>query len=122
MHKILIVEDEATLRDSYKLILSTVPYDVSVASDGAQALELCETNKFDLILLDIMMPHVDGVTFLKRYNDTPGPKSKVVVMSNLSSGDELSKAMALGAHRSVVKADVSPRELLALVRKEVGAA
>jgi DNA-binding response OmpR family regulator len=119
MHKILIVEDEATLRDSYELILSTRPYSTSVASDGAKALELCQKTAFDLILLDIMMPHVDGVTFLKRYKDMGLPDVKVIIMSNLSSGDELAKAMALGADKSIVKADMSPKQLLDMVHAEL---
>ena len=121
MAKILVVEDEATLRDSYQLILSTAGYDISVAADGAEALKLCEDTAFDLILLDIMMPHVDGVEFLRRYKPPTRKRSRIVVMSNLSSGDELAKAMSLGADKSVVKADVSPKQLLNLVREEVGA-
>jgi CheY-like chemotaxis protein len=119
MAKILVVEDEATLRDSYELILSTAGYATHVAADGLEALGLCAATKFDLILLDIMMPHMDGVEFLKRFRQDD-KTTRVVVMSNLSSGDELSRAMALGADRSVVKADVSPRQLLDMVREEVG--
>lgn len=119
MQKILVVEDEVNLRDSYNLILSTAPYDVSVAGDGAEALALCKKVTFDLILLDIMMPRVDGVSFLKQFQELELPPVKVIVMSNLSSGDELSKAMSLGAYRSVVKADMSPRQLLELVETEL---
>ena len=56
MRKILIVEDEEVLRESYRIILSTEPYQVSVAGDGNQALKLCRQTTFDLILLDLRCP------------------------------------------------------------------
>lgn len=119
MRKILIVEDEEILRESYKLILSTEPYTVMAASDGGEALKICEKHTFDLILLDLMMPRVDGVTFLEKFHLAPDAATKVIILSNLSSGEELTKALKLGAHKNVVKADMSPRQLLSLVRYEL---
>ena len=122
MRKILIVEDEELLRDSYKMILSTEPYTIKAVSDGGQALQMCKEMTFDLILLDLMMPRVDGVTFLEKYQDLGLPASKVIVLSNLSSGNELARALQLGAHKNVVKANMSPRQLLSMVRYELQAA
>lgn len=119
MRKILIVEDEAILRESYKLILSAEPYQVQTAIDGDQALKLCRETRFDLILLDLMMPRVDGVAFLEKYKHFDRPDAKIIILSNLSSGDDLTKAMALGAYRNVVKAELSPRQLIAMVRYEL---
>jgi DNA-binding response OmpR family regulator len=119
MRKILIVEDEEILRESYKLILSTEPYEVHAASDGDQALKLCHDITFDLILLDLMMPRVDGVSFLEKYKHFDNPSAKIIILSNLSSGDSLAKALALGAHKNVVKAELSPRQLISLVRYEL---
>jgi CheY-like chemotaxis protein len=119
MRKILVVEDEEILRDTYQLILSTEPYDISVASDGERALALCEHTAFDLILLDLMMPVMDGVTFIERLAARQPILPAIVILSNLSSGDELSRALALGARKNVIKADISPRQLLALVRYEL---
>jgi DNA-binding response OmpR family regulator len=119
MRKILIVEDEEILRETYRLILSTEPYAISVAEDGEQALKLCAKIEFDLILLDLMMPRVDGVTFLERFEKLGTPRPTIIVLSNLSSGDELAKALTLGARKNAVKADMSPRQLLSLVRYEL---
>lgn len=119
MRKILVVEDEEILRDTYKIILSTEPYDVHIAKDGEEALRLVKDIWFDLILLDLMMPKVDGVMFLERYGKLVSELPNIVILSNLSSGDELTKALALGARKNVVKADMSPRELLSLVRYEL---
>jgi CheY-like chemotaxis protein len=119
MRKILVVEDEEVLRETYSLILSTEPYSISVAADGEEALTLCADTDFDLILLDIMMPKVDGVTFLERYSELNKPLPTIILLSNLSPGDEINRGLALGAHKSVVKADVSPKQLLSLVRYEL---
>lgn len=122
MRRILLVEDEEILRESYEMILSLEPYDLDVAVNGEEALEKCRQNTYDLILLDLMMPIVDGPTFLEHYNEEFGPPSKVIILSNLSSSQELSRAMELGAQRSILKATLSPKQLIATVRYEVGAA
>lgn len=121
MRKVLVVEDETILRDTYKLILSTEPYDIHVAADGKEALALCEKHAFDLILLDLMMPAVNGVEFLRLFSPEDHPHTKVVVISNLSSGEMLDEALKLGAHDHVVKSDLSPKQLLSRVRYEVEA-
>jgi two-component system copper resistance phosphate regulon response regulator CusR len=120
MRKILLVEDDEVLRETYAIILSTEPYQLDTAEDGEVALEKCSHTTYDLILLDLMMPGVDGAGFLERFMPAP-TGTKVIVMSNLSSGDLHDKAMKLGADRSVVKADLTPKQLLAMIRYEVDA-
>jgi two-component system, NtrC family, nitrogen regulation response regulator NtrX len=120
MRKILVAEDEAVLRESYGMVLSFEPYQVHMAEDGGRALELCREITFDLILLDLRMPKVSGVMFLEQMHEQNIPLPKIIVISNLSSGKELTHALALGAHRAAVKADLSPKQLLALIRYELG--
>lgn len=119
MRKILIVEDELMLREGYKMILSIEPYEVYMAKDGEEALQLCKEKAFNLVLLDLMMPKVSGIMFLERIKADGVAVPKIIVMSNLSSGEDLSRAMALGASKSVVKADLSPRQLLSMIRYEL---
>lgn len=121
MRKILVVEDEPDLRDTYELILTTEPYEVSTASNGKIALELCDKKEFDLILLDLMMPIMDGVQFLEYFKTSDHPKTKIIIISNLSMGNMLTKAMKLGVLRNVVKSDLTPKQLISLVRYEVSA-
>jgi CheY-like chemotaxis protein len=122
MRKILLVEDDPTLREVYNLVLSTEPYLITTAINGKDALEKCAETQYDLILLDLMMPVLDGVGFLEKYvGDEIAPPTKVIVLSNLSSGQELTKAMSYGVQKSVLKADLSPRQLLATVRYELEA-
>lgn len=121
MRRILLVEDEDLLRESYSIILSLEPYETMVACNGQEALDLCSKYSFDLILLDLMMPVMSGVEFLEKYLQGTTNPSKVIVLSNLSFGEELKRAMELGACKSVLKADLSPRQLIAMVRYEVEA-
>lgn len=122
MRKILVVEDEPVLRETYELILSSEPYNVQTAFHGSKALEMCKNTEYDLILLDLMMPVMDGVTFLEHYLKEIGGKDdlpKIIILSNLSSGEELSKALKLGASKNYVKADLSPKQLINMVRYEL---
>jgi CheY-like chemotaxis protein len=121
MRKILIVEDEEILRESYEMILSTEPYEVDVAVNGKEALKKCQNKRYDLILLDIMMPVMDGPTFMQHLADTSDMNSKVIIMSNLSGGDELNRALELGARNNILKSSLSPKQLIATVRYEVEA-
>lgn len=119
MRKILIVEDDEILRESYRMILSTEPYDILTANNGEEAHKLVKEKKFDLILLDIMMPKIDGIMFLKLCKDENLELPSVIVLSNLSSGDEIEYALALGVRKTAVKADLSPKQLISLVRYEL---
>jgi CheY-like chemotaxis protein len=121
MRKILIVEDEEVLRDSYEMILSTEPYEVDVAVNGEEALKKVRQQDYDLILLDLMMPVMDGPTFMEQYAVDEAVPSKIIILSNLSAGKELARALELGARGNALKASLSPKQLIAMVRYEVEA-
>lgn len=121
MGKILVVEDEDLLREAYRAIITSGAHDVSTAANGREAIALCRDIVFDLVLLDLMMPVMDGIGFLEQRLSASCLPAKVIILSNLSSGAELARAMSLGACRSVVKAELTPRQLLFLVRCEVEA-
>lgn len=116
-HRILVVEDEISLSDAYHMLLKQAKYDVKVAHDGKEALDLAESHQPDLILLDLRMPVLDGVGFLKQYDIIhKHPDVKVIVFSNYDMQDEIDEAYRLGAERYILKAWASPREILNLVR------
>lgn len=121
MRSVLIVEDEEILRDTYQIILSSEPYKIAIARDGEDALNLVREESFDLILLDIMMPRMDGVAFLQACKDKGIKLPGVVVLSNLSSGEQLEQVVKLGARRTAVKAELSPKQLISLVKYELQA-
>ena len=122
MRKILLVEDEPILRETYQIILSTQPYRCDVADHGKVALEKCETQDYDLILLDLMMPTMNGVEFLENFKKLEEMKTKIIILSNLSSGKELERTRELGVMRSLLKSDLSPSQLIATIRYELDAA
>ncbi len=116
MADILIVEDERNLNEAYQMILRHAGHVVHAAYDGTEALEITKKLEPDLILLDLRMPKMGGVEFLKRY-DLKGdhPKVKVVIFSNLDTQKEIDEAYTLGAHKYMLKAWASPKELTQLV-------
>jgi CheY-like chemotaxis protein len=121
MRKILVVEDEDVLRETYDMILSTEPYIIETAANGEEALAKCLKTSFDLILLDLMMPILDGVGFLNKLNEHSETLPKIIILSNLSSGTELETALKLGAQNNILKASLTPKQLLTTVRYEVEA-
>ena len=114
---VLIVEDEGTLNEAYQMVLSKAGYDVKAAFNGKEALELTKDMEPDLILLDLRMPFMDGIEFLKSYDlKQHHPKVKVIVFSNYDMQKEIDEAYKLGADRYILKAWASPKELLQLVQ------
>lgn len=113
MKKVLIVEDETTLHAAYKMILEQENYTVLSAFNGQEALDIVSNDEVDLILLDITMPKISGLEFLEKFEKNS--KTKVIVFSNLDTEKDIDKAYELGAHRYILKAWASPRELVKLV-------
>ena len=114
---ILVVEDDNALNDAYRTILSSVGHDVLSAFNGQEALDLLATLKKmpDIILLDLRMPVLDGVGFLKEYHPENHPDTTVVVFSNYDAHKDIDAAYELGVDRYVLKARAAPKDLLHLV-------
>ncbi len=114
--KILIVEDEIVLLEAYEMVLQSAGYDITLAHDGQEALDITKELEPDLILLDLRMPKMSGIEFLQNYKKlTHHPTVKIVVFSNLDADNEIQQAYELGAEKYVLKAWASPRELTKLV-------
>lgn len=123
MPKILLVEDEPLLRESYRIVLEAVSHEVDSAANGLEALRCCRDNIYDLILLDLMMPKLDGIGFLKKFQKNSKTKeTRIIVLSNMTAGDKTNQALKLGAHKYVQKSQVSPTQLIKLLRTELAAA
>ena len=120
MQKILIVEDEEMLQRAYYRLLVGEGYEVNVAGDGFEALQVLEVFEPDLILLDILMPRMDGLEFLERAGLKENyPKIKVVAFTNFSDDSMTKKAIKLGASGSLLKSEMSPKDLLQMVKKQL---
>lgn len=118
MPKILLVEDDINLRDIYSARLQAEKYDVSVASDGEEALAVAVREKPDLILLDIMMPKISGFDVLDILRSTPETKTtKVIIMTALSQDTDKARGEALGANKYLVKSQVTLEDVVTTVKE-----
>lgn len=116
--KILIVEDEQFISELYTRALIQAGYEPTVMFDGAKALELAQTNQFDLILLDLMVPNMTGMEILEKLRDpavTPDLKAKVIIATNLEQRKEQRAAMEQQADGYIIKANVTPKELVGIL-------
>lgn len=120
MKKILIVDDDQFLRDLYEEILKDAGYEVDMAVDGEDGLAKIQATAYDLILLDIMMPKLDGLGVLKRLKETPtAHKNNIVMLTNLAHNPIVKEVMDLGAISYLIKADMTPDQLLDNVKKVI---
>jgi len=112
MRKILIIEDDIFLQNLEANKLKKENYEIITASTGDEALEKINEPDIDLILLDLILPGVDGFDVLKAIKETENLKNvPVIVFSNLSEETDIKKAKALGAKDFMVKSNFSLSEL-----------
>jgi len=121
MKRVLIVEDNPALQKVYVTLLTKEGYDVEFVNDGKQALEKATAAPPDLILLDMMMPNLDGVGFLRAYDiKNKHPNVKVMVFSNTEVPTKVKEAMELGATRYMTKYNFTPKDMVAAIRGVLG--
>ncbi len=120
MRRILIVDDMLVSREALARILQQHGYETVPAMNGAEALALLKKNKIDLILLDQMMPEVDGLTFLAGIRRFPKWKNMPVIMfTGVKDRSCNSRAQGLNVKEFLVKGEYDPRLLIGLVEKHL---
>lgn len=120
--KILIVEDDAALRKVYIAVLTKEGYQVEFASDGKDALQKATNNPPDLVLLDVMMPVLDGLGFLRAFDVTnKHPNTKVIMFSNSEQPAKVEEAIQLGASRYMSKYSNTPKAMVGVIRDVLAA-
>lgn len=118
MAKILLVEDDQSLREIYGIRLTAEGYEIVPAGDGEQALALAVKEKPDLIISDVMMPKISGFDMLDILRSTTETKDiKVIMMTALSSEDQRERGEALGADRFLVKSQVGIEDVVNAVHE-----
>jgi CheY-like chemotaxis protein len=115
MAKIAIVEDEKTLALAYQTILEKHGYEVFIANDGEEALEVMAKHAPDLVLLDINMPKMNGLEFLRHLEKASS--TKIVVFSNQDAQDDIDEAFRLGAKHYLLKSWAAPHDLVKVVKE-----
>ena len=121
MTKIMLVEDDKSLREIYSIRLVAEGYDIVSAGDGEEALALAVQEKPDLIVSDVMMPKISGFDMLDILRSTPETsKIKVIMMTALSSDDQRMRGESLGADRYLVKSQVGIEDVINTVHEVLG--
>ncbi len=113
--KILIVEDEKPLAHALELKMKHEGFDAIAAGSGKEGLDLVEKQSFDMILLELIMPVIEGFTFLQNLQATK-VKTPVIVLSNLGQDEDRAKAKALGALDYFVKANTPIADIVRRVK------
>jgi DNA-binding response OmpR family regulator len=120
-HKILVVEDETFLVKIYSVKLKKEGYDVEIATDGEEAVRLAEEFSPDLILLDLILPKMNGFEALEEIRSKPPlKKTPVIVLSNLGQEEDIKRAKALGATDYLVKANFSIQDVVLKIKETLG--
>jgi two-component system, OmpR family, phosphate regulon sensor histidine kinase PhoR len=115
--QILVVDDEARIREGCRMVLSDLGFEVATASDGAQGLRMIEERHFDIILLDLMMPVISGFDVLTRVRDLH-PDTVVIVITGYATIEHSIEAMKKGAFDFIPK-PFDPEQLRAVVAKAI---
>ncbi len=119
--KILIIEDEATLQKALGDVLVKEGYDVVSAIDGVIGLDLARSEDPDLILLDIILPGMDGFDILRNLKQEDNSDVPVIILTNLSDLNDIQKALDIGATTYLVKADFHLDDVLKKVKEVLSA-
>lgn len=115
---ILIIEDEEYLADMYKIKFESEGYTVVVAIDGETGIRLAQNIKPDLILLDLVLPRMDGFQVLKELRHDARTKEIIIyILSNLGQDEEIKKGFEEGANGYLIKANLTPAQLMDYVER-----
>lgn len=114
---ILLIEDEEMLSSMYKTKFEKEGYPVTVANDGEDALEKAKNGSYDLVLLDIILPKLDGFAVLKSLRAMDAYKTTPIIMlSNLGQAEDIEKGKKLGATDYMIKANFTPSQVLSKIQ------
>lgn len=116
----MIIEDDSFVMDIYQTKLNQEGYEVLLAENGAEALKKLEKETPDLVLLDIIMPYVDGLQVLKKIKASKKLKDiPVILLTNLSQKEDINEGLGLGADDYLIKSHFTPSEVLEKIKKYI---
>jgi DNA-binding response OmpR family regulator len=115
LKKVLCIEDEHFISELYARALTKAGYEVDVQLDGQKGLAAAQTDTYDIILLDLMVPNITGIEVLRTLRDpkqTPRFHSKIIITTNLEQRDDVRADIERQADGYLVKAEITPRQLV----------
>jgi DNA-binding response OmpR family regulator len=116
MGKILLVEDDEVIRELYERQLKKAGFEVETAPNGQTGLEMTKAKNYDLVLLDMMMPVMNGIEMLRKMKER-GDLSPVVFLTNLGQESIMEEGKKLGAISYIIKASYPPKELIVEIKQ-----
>ena len=120
MTKVAIIEDDRAIAQMYRIKFEAEGYEVETADNGKLGLELAEKMKPDIILLDLMMPIMNGDEMLKELRLTDwGKDIKVIILTNMGEQELPERVRALGVKKIIAKADMTPRQVAEVVKQQL---
>lgn len=120
MSKVAIIEDDQVIAQMYRIKFENEGFEVDAAENGKLGLELAEKMLPDIILLDLMMPEMGGEEMLTKLRATDwGKNTKVIILTNMGEQEVPQKIRDLGVSAFILKADMTPRQVTDLVKKEL---
>jgi DNA-binding response OmpR family regulator len=118
--KIAIIEDDQAIAQMYRIKFESEGFTVETAENGKLGLALAESMKPDIILLDLMMPEMNGDEMLKAMRKTTwGKNTKVVILTNMGEQEIPEDVKTLGVTAVILKADMTPRQVAELIKKHL---
>lgn len=121
MTKIAIIEDDAVINQMYRMKFEAAGFHVEVADNGVRGVAMVAAFKPDIILLDIGMPEMQGDEALAEIRKDPASKNTpVIILTNLGEEEAPKTLRGLGIHSYIVKADLTPRQVVARVKDTLG--
>jgi len=116
--KVLIIEDDSYISDMYKIKFESENFETVVASNGIEGIKFLEKATPDVILLDVVMPKIDGFSVLKEIKKNPKlDKIPVVLLTNLSQKENVERGFELGASSYIIKAHFTPSEVVEKIKE-----
>ncbi len=112
--RVLCIEDEHFISELYVRALTKAGYRVEAIADGAEALAAAQTNQYDIILLDLMIPSVTGIEILRALRDparVPPLRAKIIITTNLEQREDVRADIERQADGYLVKAELTPHQL-----------
>lgn len=113
--KVLCIEDEHFISELYTRALTKAGYEVDVQLDGQKGLAAAQTDQYDIILLDLMIPNITGIEVLRTLRDpvkTPKMHARIIITTNLEQREDVREDIEKQADGYLVKAEITPRELV----------
>ena len=116
--KILVVDDDPFILDMYVLKFKDTGFQIDTATDGKIGLEKIKSFKPDMVLLDVVMPKMDGFDVIKKLKEENEPRNfKILFLTNFGQKEDVDRGMQLGADGYIIKAHFTPSEVVAKVKE-----